>query len=138
MSGNEEDHVPISATFPCARCDGTSSVVLLAPGVPDLPYIDGRLHDALIGDEGWRLAIDGPMRVTIGPVSEHRAVAAALRRGDAEALAAIDPEYASFCCRRCGTTYCRDHLLGVAVFDGGFYDATYATCPEGHRVMLDD
>lgn len=45
---------------------------------------------------------------------------------------------ASFWCRRCGATNCRDHLPGVAVFDDGCYDATYATCPEGHRVTLDD
>lgn len=78
------------------------------------------------------------MRITISPVDRSEAVADALRKGDAAALASIDPEYASFWCRRCRACYCRDHLPGVKEFDGGFFDATYAVCPVGHRVMLDD
>ncbi len=132
------DEVPVAATFPCAVCPGSSTVMLLPPGVPDLPFFDGRLFESLIGDEGWRLAIDGPVRVTISPVIGHEAVATALQHGDAEMLAAIDPEYASFWCRRCRACYCRDHLPGAPEFDRGYYEATYATCPAGHRITLDD
>jgi hypothetical protein len=39
----------------------------------------------------------------------------------------------------CHLAYCAAHWADVApTFDEGFYDATYATCPAGHRVMIDD
>jgi len=31
--------------------------------------------------------------------------------------------------------YCRSHWNTETTFDDGFYDATYGTCPRGHRRM---
>jgi hypothetical protein len=138
---DRDEEGPIVATFRCATCSGTTTVVLLPPHARDPRFAPGGRYPPRvdrIGEEGWRLSIDGPMSVTISPIREHEAVADALRKSDPKALAAIDSEYASFWCWRCGTCYCKDHLKGVPVFDDGFYDATYATCPAGHRVKLDD
>ena len=77
--------------------------------------------------------------MTLGPVREPDLVAAILESGDAAALAAVNPEYANFRCPTCAECYCSVHWTGVHdVSDEGFYDATYGTCPRGHRIMLDD
>jgi hypothetical protein len=41
-------------------------------------------------------------------------------------------------CPACDRIYCRDHYLLDVEYDEGFYDCTRATCPEGHRRMVDD
>ena len=42
-------------------------------------------------------------------------------------------------CHRCSLVFCSEHWTDIqAVFDDGFYDCTYATCPKGHRIMIDD
>lgn len=41
-------------------------------------------------------------------------------------------------CPACDRIYCRDHYLMDVEYDDGFYDCTRATCPEGHRRMVDD
>ena len=41
-------------------------------------------------------------------------------------------------CPACDRIYCRDHYLMDVEYDEGFYDCTRATCPEGHRRMVDD
>jgi hypothetical protein len=93
-----------------------------------------------LGAGAWRLSIDGgPHPMTVFPIGDPASVAAILDRGDLEALAAVDPEYANFRCPECRKPYCKDHWSDVDwVSDEGFYDATYGVCPEGHRVMIDD
>jgi hypothetical protein len=41
-------------------------------------------------------------------------------------------------CPECDRVYCRVHYQAREVFDEGFYDCTYGTCPQGHRRMIDD
>lgn len=42
-------------------------------------------------------------------------------------------------CSKCSLAFCAEHWTNVQpVFDDGFYDCTYATCPNGHRIMIDD
>lgn len=41
-------------------------------------------------------------------------------------------------CPKCDTIYCGHHLDMEVVYDDGFYDCTYGTCPEGHRRIIDD
>lgn len=41
-------------------------------------------------------------------------------------------------CPGCDRAYCRRHYATEVRFDDGFYDCTYATCPAGHRRMIDD
>lgn len=42
-------------------------------------------------------------------------------------------------CSKCSKTFCKEHWTNIeVVLDEGFYDCTYATCPNGHRMMTDD
>ncbi|HEY9777006.1 MAG TPA: hypothetical protein V6C81_24790 [Planktothrix sp.] len=42
-------------------------------------------------------------------------------------------------CESCSLPYCEHHWGAPdVVFDEGYYDCTYATCPKGHRIMIDD
>jgi hypothetical protein len=41
-------------------------------------------------------------------------------------------------CPACDRVYCGDHYLLQTEYDDGFYDCTRATCPAGHRRMVDD
>lgn len=42
-------------------------------------------------------------------------------------------------CSKCSLAFCAEHWTNIEpVFDDGFYDCTYATCPNGHRIMIDD
>lgn len=42
-------------------------------------------------------------------------------------------------CSKCSLAFCAKHWTDIhPVFDDGFYDCTYATCPKGHRIMIDD
>jgi hypothetical protein len=41
-------------------------------------------------------------------------------------------------CPECDVTYCRKHYSLQVVYDEGFYDCTYGTCPKGHRRIIDD
>lgn len=41
-------------------------------------------------------------------------------------------------CPDCDCIYCADHYAILAAFDDGFYDCSWATCPKGHRRMMDD
>ena len=92
-----------------------------------------------------RLVIDGPFGVIHGLIAQFEPrvdrLAAALRAADAEALMAIDADYAPFWCPTCAVAYCRDHLETWIVFDDempGWYDHTMGRCPAGHERMIDD
>jgi hypothetical protein len=41
-------------------------------------------------------------------------------------------------CPTCDKVYCKEDYDLDEVWDEGFYDCTYGTCPEGHRRLLDD
>jgi len=63
----------------------------------------------------------------------------AIARRDFEAALIADPDFVAFYCRLCAKVYCEQcwrypHI----VFDEGFYDCTYATCPAGHEQVIDD
>lgn len=41
-------------------------------------------------------------------------------------------------CPECDKIYCYEHYNPREVYDEGFYDCTYGTCPEGHERIIDD
>jgi len=41
-------------------------------------------------------------------------------------------------CPKCDKVYCWEHFNAYEEYDDGFYDCTYAECPEGHKRMIDD
>ena len=129
---------PVVAAFTCARCGGRASTLsLLGPDDPDPRDPGSAFPTGLI-----RLSIDGPIGVTHGLVGSMAAradaLSVALRAGDAEAVHAIDFEYAPFWCPTCAASYCAACLVIRVDMDEGFYDATQARCPRGHERMIDD
>ena len=71
----------------------------------------------------------------------HRSILRAIARADAPGLFALNPEFVPCWCPPCAGCYCKAHWrLEVAGADDhpGWYDATYGTCPQGHRRKLDD
>ncbi|MHA1637593.1 MAG: hypothetical protein ACTSUB_06205 [Candidatus Thorarchaeota archaeon] len=40
-------------------------------------------------------------------------------------------------CPECDTIYCENHLTIESAYDAGFITCTYATCPKGHRRIID-
>ncbi len=41
-------------------------------------------------------------------------------------------------CYQCDCVYCCEHYETEIMFDEGFYDCTYGTCPQMHRRKIDD
>jgi len=41
-------------------------------------------------------------------------------------------------CPECDRVYCGDHYRVEEEWDEGFYDCAYATCPQGHRRLIND
>lgn len=100
-------------------------------------------------DRGDPRALSGPTLVVTfagahSTLLEDEAVAAITRALGSCAwreLFDIDVEYAPFYCPNCETSYCEREWTEELVWDEddpGFLDATYGTCPRGHRRMLFD
>jgi hypothetical protein len=41
-------------------------------------------------------------------------------------------------CPDCDKIYCHEHIQMQVVWDEGYYDYTWGTCPEGHKRVIDD
>ncbi|MGH9226248.1 MAG: hypothetical protein ACRD2W_21225 [Acidimicrobiales bacterium] len=114
------------AEFRCRTCDGVAVVVSSQDG--------GVATSGFLGTTWLRLERG---TTAIRPADVDRAIAAA----DAVALHGLHPEFQPAWCPGCGASYCRAHWqLDVAGADDhpGWYEATYGTCPDGHRRKLDD
>lgn len=70
---------------------------------------------------------------------EYARLEAALRQGDATALATLDEAYAPFYCRGCRGCYCYQHMRFTEVWDDYYPHPDYwrGTCPYGHGVFVD-
>jgi hypothetical protein len=134
-----------SAQFFCGACRKRAATVTLVPaGQPD-PRLTPEPKGAppgvsKLGIKYARLSIKGgPASFTIGIAdAQAESVRAALLARNASALYAIHYEFAPFWCPSCQRSYCKEHYVSFPTFDDGFYDATYGTCPHGHRRKLDD
>lgn len=119
--------------FRCAVCgDLAATVELIAPTL-------GSSGPGEIGHDRWKLAVTGPVPATHWVLRSLAELQGALERRSIVELRALNDEYANFWCPHCEATYCPRHWQPIEPeMDEGFYDATYGTCPRGHRVMLDD
>ncbi|MDE2293014.1 MAG: hypothetical protein KGL53_13105, partial [Elusimicrobia bacterium] len=115
--------------FDCAACGERAATLTLWGERP--PGAAG-LEGASVGFEGF---------VSNGAVSvkDPGAVKEALAAGDLPKLRFLVGDPTDFWCIDCGACYCCEHWRPhEPVFDGGFYDMTYGTCPKGHRHEIDD
>lgn len=110
----------VDVAFACSECAEPAGRVVV-------------VHDHLIRDGFIGLA-----SFALLSASDLDTVRTALRAGDLATARDVNAEYVPFWCGRCRRVYCRSHWTIDVVFDEGFYDATYGTCPKRHRQKLDD
>ena len=116
---------------------------LALPGEPR-PESDKGVGSTADLATAWLGVDSGPLSLTIGgQVVEvaTRPILAALAAADAEALHAVNLEFAPFWCPRCRTAYCGEHWQTWLVFDEedpAWFEEQRGICPEGHERMLVD
>jgi hypothetical protein len=128
-------------TFTCAACGAEAATVTYGAAGELLP-----VGDAIEAEDNSPVMLPypririakGPAPVTITPVQDAPGVIRALEQGDAAALYARDPEYASFWCPECRACYCARHWVTETNFDEGFFDDIVGWCPQRHRRTLMD
>ena len=69
---------------------------------------------------------------------KHEELIKMIKEKDLNKIISINSEWVSFFCFDCDQPYCRDHWEIDVTHDDTFYDASYGTCPKGHRKKLDD
>jgi hypothetical protein len=108
----------------CAECGRTAAT--LEAGIDPLTGDRALVYSGLVRGEafGLRYACE-----IFAMVDEGRIGAVHVNLG-AEGIDAYCPQ-----CRR---IYCSEHYALATEYDEGFYDCTRATCPAGHRRMVDD
>jgi hypothetical protein len=134
-----------SASFKCRVCGQRASHVTLVPaGQPDRRLTPERpkmpIGISTLTTDLPRLSIDGgPVSFTLhlsNDVVER--VRDALTARNAAQLYAINEEFAPFWCPMCNASYCEAHYPRHVVYDQGFFDAIWGTCPSGHHRKLAD
>lgn len=118
--------------YRCSICTALAAAVSLIPSISTNP--------ASPQDDSVFLTVIGILYVSReikgdNPISQARA---AIISANPSRLYKMDQEFVPFYCPYCMATYCTHHLRVEDVEDDGFYDATYATCPKGHRRMIMD
>lgn len=140
MDHTGDCHTAHVITISCARCGGTAATLLVTDGTTDVALA------AVVGGEPIVWRADGKpllrfefLGVTVS-AAPPRLVELLTGRDhvDSAALRAVDPDLATFRCRRCELDYCSQCWSTWIEFDDGYYDETRGRCPEGHEQMLDD
>lgn len=119
-------------TLACERCGRAAAEFALLPaGAPGAEPLAGR--DRLV-----RTDFLGTV-TKFAPYAELEALFELLRRRAFDTARGADADLVAFYCWACRRVYC-DQCWGQQrlAFDEGFYDCTYATCPEGHEQIIDD
>ena len=117
----------ITNSFYCSRCGNLAAHVGL-----EILLTDGITHGRLvlkrfIGE--WSFGIK---------TEDLKAVGKAISKLDSKKLYEMDLEYAPFHCPTCKKVYCNQCWEFFDYFDGGFFDKTNGTCPNGHTRMTYD
>lgn len=118
---------PTLVELPCAVCGGKAAVFALERH----PW----------RDEGTGLVVEGITRREVVDPALAPGIFERLGRGDVRAVHEQLSEGIDAYCPSCDKLYCRLHYAVEVRYDDdfeGWYDASYGTCPAGHRRMLDD
>jgi hypothetical protein len=92
-------------------------------------------------DSGTCLVFEGITRQEAFDLALAPEVFERLERGDVAGVHTLLPEGLDAYCPACDKLYCRTHYAVEESYDDdfeGWYDASYGTCPAGHRRLLDD
>lgn len=123
-----------SFTMPCALCGAEDCasfcVVDFESRHPFYVLSEGPGTGSLVVNHGETLVKLGSEQLRI--------VRAAIAKQDPKPILELIDTVDTYC-HRCLLAFCSEHWTDFEpVFDDGFYDCTYATCPKGHRIMIDD
>ncbi len=123
---------PRAVTLLCARCGQPAAVFRLLAGDPADTSQFGR------SDRLERTGFMGTV-TQFGAYPQLARWLTVLAEPDFAAARQMDPDLVAFHCRACGQVYCEQCWSSPRlVFDDGFYDCAYATCPHGHEQIVDD
>jgi hypothetical protein len=119
-------------TIPCAQCGRAAVEISLLPPIPGSKEL---WHDR---ERLERTEFLGKV-IRFGSLAQLTDLFEAIQRGDYITARQLDLDFVAFECEKCGQVYCDTcWQLESAEYDEGFYDSTHATCPHGHRQMVDD
>lgn len=121
LEANPPDRTDERCELPCAVCD--------QPAVRFDLDVNRSTGSRILRYSGITCAYELPPRDDL---------LAWARSKDVSSLHAHLPEGLDAYCPSCQRVYCRTHYQTEVIYDEGFYDATYGTCPAGHRRMIDD
>jgi hypothetical protein len=121
-----------SVTFWCGAedCGRPTETVTLVQGSDSVFQPNGKYSLSVV-------TFLGNMMLGVSEEKEGQ-VQALIQSGDPLSLRRYDLELAATWCRRCGRSYCGDHIRTMPKFDEGFFDCYEGTCPEGHRWTMWD
>jgi ribosomal protein S14 len=109
----------------CATCGAPAATLEIGPD-PFRPERQALVYSGLVRRQAFALSL---AEAALGALAAGR-VGAAHRLLGGEGIDAYCPD--------CGVVYCGEHYRLDTRYDDDFYDCAYATCPAGHRRMIDD
>ena len=115
--------------LPCAKCGNNGIVFLLRPSPKTKKltlYYSGVLVDTTFTQESAKKIFAWLDDKNLADVHEY------LKKG------IQTEEGMDGYCPKCDKVYCEDHYDLREVFDQGFYDCTYGTCPQDHERIIHD
>ncbi|RTL44482.1 MAG: hypothetical protein EKK48_04310 [Candidatus Melainabacteria bacterium] len=123
-----------SFTMPCAFCGAEDCASFCVVDSESRHPFYGLSEKSGTGS----LVVNHGETLTILDRAQLQLVRAAIAKQDLEPLLELLDTVDTWC-HRCSLAFCSEHWTDIQpVFDDGFYDCTYATCPKGHRIMIDD
>ena len=90
------------------------------------------------GNTPHSLLACGPLGLVSSTLKDVEPTRTAVTNGDLEFFFHENDEFVTWYCGHCEDSYCSRHWETETLYDDGFYDCTYGTCPKGHRRKLDD
>jgi hypothetical protein len=109
----------------CASCGSLAATVEVGPS-PFHPQRQALVYSGLVRQQAFLLHL----------ADEVFPALADGRVGEVHGM--LGEEGIDAWCPECAAVYCARHYQLETQYDDDFYDCTYATCPRGHRRMVDD
>lgn len=113
----------------CATCGKSAVVFEIGSQVPgEAPSL---LCKGIVWQQSFPIALAEPLFERLGRGAVDEAHTFLIAHGACQ-------EGIDAWCPPCGRAYCKLHFACEDVYDEGFYDVTYGTCPAGHRRCIAD
>jgi hypothetical protein len=127
-----DQYVLSKAIFRCSVCTAVAGAVIFPPTLSVNKYE--------IDQESGSIELLGALgsEQSGGESQKIAKLLNALSSDNPRDLYSVDELWAPFYCPACANAYCKNHLVFDVRYDDSFYDATFVTCPQNHKRMVDD